>query len=154
MSGGCAPSSKPIQMFYVEEVKSLYLVEGSIITMMAPKPGCMLGLPGECRFLALCNKVVLRSDKEFSKEPSEERLLCPRRTTTEISTDGFQEKEILPIRRQLTYNVMDDTPSGNSGHDVMGRNVKIEKGVRIMKKFHCILGLAINGSYQIKAYIE
>lgn len=49
---------------------------------------------------------------------------------------------------------MNDTPSGNSGHDVMGENVKIKKGVRIMKKIHCILGLATNRSYKIKADIE
>lgn len=35
-----------------------------------------------------------------------------------------------------------------------GKNVKIKKGVRIMKTSHCILGLAINRIYQIKAYIE
>lgn len=35
-----------------------------------------------------------------------------------------------------------------------GKNVKIKKGVRIMKPSHCILGLAINKIYQIKAYIE
>lgn len=34
---------------YVEEVKSSYLVEGSIFIMMAPKPGCTLALPGEVK---------------------------------------------------------------------------------------------------------
>lgn len=52
---------------------------------------------------------------EFSKEPSEELLttLFQKTYNFEIYTDGFQEKEIFPIRKQLTYNVMNDTPSEN-----------------------------------------
>lgn len=41
-----------------------------------------------------------------------------------------------------------------TGDRCYGKNVKIKKGVRIMKTSHCILGPAINRIYQIKAYIE
>lgn len=79
--------------------------------MMASKPGCTLELPGEVKNNIDVWFFVLRSGMDLSRPQKNYLLLCSRiNYNSEIYTIY---KESIPVRKQLTYNVMNDTSPGN-----------------------------------------